>query len=460
MSETKVESASIKEIPPIIPPDRRNGAIFPALRFLGLLLYFASVLSYRSYQNRPVLGLWSYPFFSIVVISGVLTLVAALSLWRAVRNKVLPGRPAKLVDVAIFLWGFAYFLAGKLDPSETGRVRVLNLFASSLIVPSLIEWLALVFLFSAAAPFIFDVQGRWAKPRLALGSILVLALALEGGVRVKDAIAPVDQGVPSCASLQWTRRHVRLNSLGFRDADHALTAAPSTKRLLVVGDSIAFGWGIPDANNRLGEQVVQRLQRRTGETWEAMNASRGGADTLDEIGFLQKMMPYQPNVVLLIYVFNDLDYLAPQLSPHLASSPILPQWLLYSNSYLAQEIILRLRLVYYQFWPAPQLGPDPYMNRELVARHLQDVVRFVRIAAQNGATVKVVPFEIDPGTQFRVRYQRFLEQATEAQLPICSLQHTFERYNLRELTVSPLDGHPNEFADRLAADTIAQCLAH
>lgn len=432
--------------------------MFPALRLVGLLLYLGTLFTYRSYQNRPVFGLWSYPFFAIIVISVAVVLAGAFALWRNIRHASLPTRSEKLVDVAILLWGVAYFLAGRMDLDEAGRVLQLNFFGSCQLVPSFLEWGALVLLFCALAPFIFTMQGKWANPRLALGSMLVVFLLLEGAIRVKDVIAPVDQGVPSCSSLAWTRRHVHLNQQGFRDTEHALTAAPGTRRLLIVGDSIGFGWGIPDPQNRLGEKIADRLRRQTGQPWEPMNASRGGADTLDEIGFLPKVLPYRPNVILLIYVFNDIDYLAPEVAPPMAKSRFLPQWVLYSNSYLAQEVILRLRLVYYQFWPSQSIGPDPYMNRALVARHLQDVVRFVKIASQDGATVRVVPFEIDPGTQFRVRYQRFLEQAAEAGLPICSLQHTFDGYSLRQLTVSPLDGHPNELADRLAADAVAQCL--
>ena len=48
------------------------------------------------------------------------------------------------------------------------------------------------------------------------------------------------------------RTHVRLNRQGFRDIDHALKADPGVRRLLVVGDSIAFGWGVPDPKDRFG----------------------------------------------------------------------------------------------------------------------------------------------------------------------------------------------------------------
>jgi lysophospholipase L1-like esterase len=443
---------------------RVASAVFPAARLLGVGLFFAALLTYRSQENRPVFGRWSYPFFCVVLISGGLMLLTFVRFARALVSISSHSRTAKLIDLAILLWGVAYFLAARLEPIEAGRVIYLNFFGSCTTASALLEWVSLVLLFIAVLPLISrGIHKKWAKAGLTVGSILFMFLVLEGFLRVKAAVAPVDEGYPTCSSLHWKRRYEQMNREGWRDVEHSISALPGTRRLLVVGDSLALGWGVPNIQSRLGEQVADRLRKETGEQWEPINASLGGADTIDEIEYLKKTISYNPDVVLLIYSFNDIDYLAPQIVP----PPIptraryYPHYVLYSNFYLFQEIMLRVRLVYYRFFAseAPPPEADPYMDRALLARHFQDIVRFVKIASEKGAIVRVVPFEMDPGPQFRARYKFFVPQATSAGIPICSLEHTFDGYKLPQLTVSVLDGHPNELAHGLAASTIADCLS-
>jgi hypothetical protein len=447
-----------------LPLNTVKHVIFPAARLLGLAFYFATLLIHRSYPHRPVFGRWSYSFFVVVLVSSGVILPVLVKTVRAIRCRVYSTPATKLIDLSILLWGVAYFLAARAEPTEAGRVGTLNLFGSCSTAAALLEWLVLVLLLFAVLPLL--VLNRHETSRrlgLTVASILFLFVALEGLLRLRSAVAPVDEGYPTCSSMQWKRRYEHINREGWRDVEHSISPTPGTRRLLVVGDSIAHGWGMPDIQDRLGEQVAERLREKTGELWEPINASLGGSNTIDEIEYLKKTMSYRPDIVLLIYCFNDIDYLAPQIVQTTVSARAryYPQWVLYSNFYLFQEIMLRVRLIYYRFFasPAPPPAADPYMDHALLSRHFQDIVRFVSIASQYGATVRVVPFEIDPGSQFRARYKLFVPWATAAGIPVCSLEHTFDGYSLPQLTVNALDGHPNELANRLAADATFQCLS-
>jgi len=368
------------------------------------------------------------------------------------------------VDLAILFWGIAYFLSASDAPASAGRVTDLNFFGSIMPAAALLEWIALVLLFLGVCAFaIGKLAGGWAKAGLAVGTILVAALVGEGMARVRVAVAPVTEGFPTYSSEVWARRHVKLNHEGWRDVEHSIPRYATTRRLLIVGDSLAFGWGIPRVEDRLGEQLRGRLERGTGAHWELLNASRGDANTLNEIGFMQRMAVYQPDVVLLIYVFNDIDYLVPVTprdSPSDQSSwaRFYPQWLLFRNSYLFQEVFVRLRLIYYRSRQGQR--PDPYRDALLVSRHLADVARFVAIATQGGATVRVVPFDVtivrDP--RARSRYQEFAQQAVAYGIPICSLEKSFDGSAYEDLTVNALDGHPNATANRLAAVAVGDCV--
>lgn len=435
-------------------------------RLLGLALFIAGLCSYRSYESRVVLGLWSRVFFALIVVATALLLVELL---RSFLRPSLGGlsRPAKLLDLAFVSWGTAYLLSARDAAVNGGRIADLNLFGSHMPAAALLEWTALLLLVLAARAFVSaKVNEKWIQVRLAIVTTLFLFLLGEGIARVKVAVAPATQGFPTLSSTVWGQRYVRLNREGWRDAEHRLSAAPGTRRLLVVGDSFAFGWGLRRVEDRVGERLATWLNTRGGAHWESLNASKGDSHTLDEIGYLERMSVYKPNFVMLLYVFNDIDYLAPvtrREGPFAAGRSFLyrfhPLWLVYKNSYLFQEIFVRLRMIYYRVHGDDR--PDPYADPLLLSRHMADVARFTDLAKQEGAVVRVVPFDLavalDP--KVRSRYERFVQQASADGVPICSLEKTFDGFSYRDLTVNALDGHPNEIANHLAAEAVALCIA-
>lgn len=432
---------------------------FPLAGAAGVALYFATLFRYHSETHRQVAGKWSYPYFGIIIISALILLWLVV---RAVRH--LAGRRSsslaiKLVDIGVLLWGVAYMWEARLDPIQAGRIDLLNFFGSCNLGPAFLDFGAMVLICMALISWLQPrFQGKWTELGLAIGSTVVLLLVMEGALRFKVAIAPSTEGFPSCSTRSWKRRYVRLNQEGWRDVEHSVTAAPGTRRVLIVGDSIAFGWGIQKISNRLGEQLAGALSVKTGEHWESLNASKGGMNTLQEFPFVQEMLPYRPDLVILVYVFNDMDYLAPQISPRLSSAErFYPWWIAYRNSYLAQEVMLRLRIIYYWFWGGG--AADPYLDENLLSRHLQDVSRLVSLAGSNGAVVRVAPFEYDPSPRIARRYQFFVQHAEAAGIPLCSLQNSFHGRSLRRLTVNSLDGHPNELANQLATQSVVDCLS-
>lgn len=99
---------------------------------------------------------------------------------------------------------------------------------------------------------------------IALGLVVALAIA-EGLVRVfaphvRDHVIPgrmfeIDDqlgwrlrpGVRATHATTLFEVDYRINAAGFRDRDRAKAKPPGTRRILLFGDSQAFGWGMPDA---------------------------------------------------------------------------------------------------------------------------------------------------------------------------------------------------------------------
>jgi hypothetical protein len=98
------------------------------------------------------------------------------------------------------------------------------------------------------------------------------------------------------------------NSLGFRGPDVAREKAPGTYRILVLGDSVVFGWGIPDEDT-----FVRRLERDLnakgdGRRYEVLNTGHPVYDSTQEAALLEREgLPLAPDLVLLVYVINDIE---------------------------------------------------------------------------------------------------------------------------------------------------------
>lgn len=92
---------------------------------------------------------------------------------------------------------------------------------------------------------------------------------------------------------------IRINAQGFRGPDWPATRAGL--RVLLLGDSLAFGWGVP-----WSETFGARLAAARPD-WEVLNAAVSGYATDQELLLLRRLLPErQPDLVLCVFCGNDL----------------------------------------------------------------------------------------------------------------------------------------------------------
>jgi len=426
-------------------------------RSVGLGAFALGLAFARSSVDRSILNRWSLWLFLAILVAVALFVVSVLVSMRGGRSA--HGDPRRRLasatfDGALLLWGTSYLLSAFLEPDRAARILDLSPLGAETGMASLFEWAATM---SAAVSGIAALTSCRVVPvgPLLVGSAIVMAsLLAEGVARARVAIAPTVTGFPTASSRVWTRRFVSLNSEGFRDVEHVPGSGADRRRLLVVGDSVAFGWGLREINDRFGERLAIRLPAVDGP-WEAINAARPDTATPEHLEFLQSMSRYHPDVAVLLYVFNDIDYLA-SVTPRVEWSPFSPVALSFKNSYLFQALYVRIRAI---MRPAT-LDNDPYLDGGLLARHLADVSRFVDRSQELGALALVVPINVGIVAEptLRNRYDAFFDAARSAGIPLCSLAHTFDGESLDAVTVNDLDRHPNERAHELAAVAVARCL--
>lgn len=101
--------------------------------------------------------------------------------------------------------------------------------------------------------------------------------------------------------------HYRINSQGFRDDEFgSLKAMGATRRAIVLGDSVAWGWGV-EMNDAWPQRLELALKSRHPQ-WQVCNLAVNGYATRQEARMLElRGLGYQPDLVILHYVLNDTE---------------------------------------------------------------------------------------------------------------------------------------------------------
>jgi lysophospholipase L1-like esterase len=120
--------------------------------------------------------------------------------------------------------------------------------------------------------------------------------------RLRQGVGLVSQGVP-----------VRVNRFGLRGAEIAREPEDDARRILVLGDSAAYGWGLAEVDTfpfLLGEEL-----RRLGLDVEVLNAAVPGYNTESAVALLRHTgLSLAPDALVLSVSLNDFEA-TPNLSP-------------------------------------------------------------------------------------------------------------------------------------------------
>jgi lysophospholipase L1-like esterase len=100
----------------------------------------------------------------------------------------------------------------------------------------------------------------------------------------------------------------RINGHGFRDDQWTVEKAPSSFRIAVLGDSIAFGYGVPE-EARFTERMEVALQETMPDLRvEVLNFGVNGYNPYNEAELLRVVvLRFAPDLVLVQFCLNDLN---------------------------------------------------------------------------------------------------------------------------------------------------------
>jgi lysophospholipase L1-like esterase len=115
---------------------------------------------------------------------------------------------------------------------------------------------------------------------------------------------------------------MRTNSAGFKDIEHSLEKPEGTMRILILGDSVSAGWGVP-LEDSIGRQLERVLKTR-GVKGEVISMAVAGWSTDQELlALVHQGLNYDPDLVMLIFTLSndvignlyDRAFFGPQKKP-------------------------------------------------------------------------------------------------------------------------------------------------
>jgi hypothetical protein len=292
-------------------------------------------------------------------------------------------------------------------------------------------------------------QRHWLRLRqIAAGlllSYLTVLLLLAGAELYFRFIHYRSENNPTLASMNWKARFWQENTLGFRDVEWTAADLQGRTTVVVLGDSFAAGWGVNDPADRFSDVLAARL----GQDYAVLNMAISGTSTPEQLDILRAWPFGQPDVVILQYFLNDINYAALRLGllPQVPQVPPLAR-----ESWLANFIYWGItpQRDYWE-WAYPA-----YDNVGIWEIHRAELDEFAAYAESLGSRLVVVIFPNMADPVGSIAYVDRVAQVFEArgQTDILRLFDAAAAWPLDELIVSRWDGHPSPAFHRYVGDTL------
>jgi hypothetical protein len=406
-------------------PAPEEGWVVPLIIILWLVLLVALLPSpLRPVLQAPLRWLRAHPILYWLVV--LVYIFGAIVLW-LVPYQPTNGRqltPVEFVYIAAALWLFIFLLAYDMNQ-----------------------------------PQLREIGGRLGKSKLTsvmvtLTTIVILLIGAEAYLRI---FYITTDGYGFTAMNYWWYKNYgwsHPNSLGYRDYEPMPDdpANPLT-RIAIVGDSFAMGHGI----NNIDDTFPQLLERKLGAGYDVNLIAESGLDSDVELSRVENY-PLLPDVVILSYYLNDIDYLMP-VSPdtnfNFPQNPTLG-WIVL-NFFLPNYIYYDLM----QFTSASRASNFAY---DLIGAHLDDnlwtpqqaqLQRFVDWMNERNIRLIVLLWpqiaQVEGSTPATQRVRGFFESQG---VQVVDMTDVLRGTNVGEMTVNRFDAHPSIAANRLAADRL------
>jgi lysophospholipase L1-like esterase len=270
----------------------------------------------------------------------------------------------------------------------------------------------------------------------------------------------------------------RINSQGLRDVERPVEKPAGTQRIAVLGDSIAFGFGV-EREQAFPALLERRLAERfPGRPIEVLNFGVPGYDTAQEAALLEQVAaPFAPDLVLITYFVNDVEPefdettepVAVRWARRLGLSGVdrgaenrgleRATWFLRRHSRAAELVLGQAFLALRRHGIESVLRAN-YVPRSAGWEKVRTSLARARDWCQTrGIELHLACFPYLPGLGERYAWEqeegRVLELARELGLQVHDASEQYPPVTASSLYVHPADVHPNAQAHAWFADWLA-----
>jgi len=252
---------------------------------------------------------------------------------------------------------------------------------------------------------------------------------------------------------------VRINSQGLRGKEYPVTKPPGTFRILVLGDSMTFGWGVPEEDTypaRLEASLNQSHTAARCKRFEVLNSGVGNYNSVQEITYFKELgKDWHPDLVILSFFINDAEPTPKPIRQSIANYSQLYVFLAGQHDRMTRITGVRPKwLDYYHSLYAPD-APGWKACQEAIAElaSLRDKYQFKLVIA-------VIPelHQLGKNYPFRAEHDEVRKLAERANVPVWDLLPMFDGVEESSLWVTPEDTHANSKGNELLAQGILQQL--
>lgn len=243
-----------------------------------------------------------------------------------------------------------------------------------------------------------------------------------------------------------------------------------TYRVVVLGDSFAWGQGIYPYTNRFSELAEKLFKDRyTGADFEVINVAAPGMNLGAYLKYLPFVINLDPDFVLYQWYVNDMEEfvdvpafhaetLIPDKGWHLALMNRSVTYILLFRAWNQARTALGLQKPYSSYLLAKMQDPDSEASR-WADNSLHELISTLQ--GRNIATgIVLFPENRSDmgGYELAFLHDRVLAECRRDGLTCLDLRSAYAAYDGRraELQANPLDGHPSKVAHRLAAERIVE----
>jgi lysophospholipase L1-like esterase len=319
--------------------------------------------------------------------------------------------------------------------------------------------------------------------RTLVTGLLLLAVAVGAGLLALEAAARVvfdrsgmhygiemwkyarlvkrESASPAVGHEHVPRSHARLmgvdvtiNSQGLRSPEAAAPKEPGVRRLLVLGDSLTFGWGVDERETY--PRVLERMLNAAGRRYEVINAGVGNYNTAQEVAwFTERGLAYAPDEVILGFYINDAEPTPRKTQGWLASRSYL--YVVAASFWDAMQRKAGLKEGYVDYYGELYRDGTPgWLSCQAALEQLiaATQVRGIRL------TVALLPelHDVEETYPFRFVHEQVAIVLARHGTPVVDLDRAFRGHEPSSLWVSPGDAHPNALAQRIIAERLFEAM--